>query len=309
MEGYTEEDMEDLEDRIKNEEPPLEEDTYGYVISSIVRDIGWLEKGTSLKRLRLCRLASAILLLVLTIGLQVVILYFVRQLLTATSVHNIRQVYSRYEELMYPNHTQLVYHVGGLVYYRGVQGYRVDANFDLLDDDEKSELCSIPLSQPMYLFTILLIWTLTCTYQLRANQEQFHRLIVFIDTVETMTMSTTTRDEDPDITIVQGLTCSVKVALVFLVFLPQAFMTCLLCWLGCRWMTATSDLGELLLNAVALEFVLLLKENLYKVLVPKRSKQEMQSTYVMKDDDEEKANPSVASFFCSFLWGVGAALW
>eukprot|EP00427_Karlodinium_veneficum_P059004 CAMPEP_0169392658 /NCGR_PEP_ID=MMETSP1017-20121227/48869_1 /TAXON_ID=342587 /ORGANISM="Karlodinium micrum, Strain CCMP2283" /LENGTH=193 /DNA_ID=CAMNT_0009495879 /DNA_START=351 /DNA_END=930 /DNA_ORIENTATION=- len=124
-----------------------------------------------------------------------------------------------------------------------------------------------------------------------------------------MTMSTTTRDEDPDITIVQGLTCSVKVALVFLVFLPQAFMTCLLCWLGCRWMTATSDLGELLLNAVALEFVLLLKENLYKVLVPKRSKQEMQSTYVMKDDDEEKANPSVASFFCSFLWGVGAALW
>jgi len=47
--------------------------------------------------------------------------------------------------------------------------------------------------------------------------------------------------------------------MMFLVLLPRLLMSGVLLWLGCRWLLATPNFADLVLNAVALEFILTLK--------------------------------------------------
>merc|ERR1712113_1337589 len=56
--------------------------------------------------------------------------------------------------------------------------------------------------------------------------------------------------------------------LVF-VLLPKLVIGCLLWWLGARWLAATPDFQDLVLNAIALEFVTDLDELMYEVALPK----------------------------------------
>merc|ERR1712039_1021542 len=66
-------------------------------------------------------------------------------------------------------------------------------------------------------------------------------------------------------------------------------------------------MGDLLLNAVALEFVLLLKELIYNLMVPNRSKLETQSTYVLPG--RKRSHATCWEFFSSFSWGLFAFAW
>merc|ERR1719284_459601 len=107
--------------------------------------------------------------------------------------------------------------------------------------------------------------------------------------------------------VVNGLTWAVKGTILVLVLLPRFVITCALLWLGCRWLAATNDFSDLVLNAVALEFLLMLKDLLYYVLVPDRNKRDLQHTEVMPVTKRQPASYWV--FLGTFLWGLVAALW
>jgi hypothetical protein len=242
----------------------------------------------------------------MTLGLQMYMIYFVRQLMTSKAVNSIRHVYSLYEKAMYPNHTTIVFR-GGVGYHRGVDGFLVSANFDLLSDDDKEQICEIPLSEPYFLFAVLLIWTMTCMEQIRSTEIRFRSMIWETKTVTKMSEGVR-GDEDSKKQLITGLTRLVKAMLVVTVFFPQVLITCVLLWLGCRWLCATNDLGELLLNAVALEFILQLKDLIYNVLVPVRAKMEVQNTFIDNTRDPKYVASSFASFFLDYLWGLGSVL-
>merc|ERR1719215_639294 len=67
--------------------------------------------------------------------------------------------------------------------------------------------------------------------------------------------------------VVRVTTCT-KVFMVVVVQIPVLAMTLFLLWIGCRWLIATLGFGTILLNAVALEFVLNLDEIFYRAVVP-----------------------------------------
>merc|ERR1719460_3295669 len=73
-------------------------------------------------------------------------------------------------------------------------------------------------------------------------------------------------EDDPEELVLPGLPKCVKVTLVMTVFGPQLYILITLLVAGCRWLCATADLTDLLLNALALEFVLNVKDLLYNVL-------------------------------------------
>lgn len=296
----------DGEDLLELNAGPVEEDTYGYAIASIVRDLGWLTKESNLKYLRLLRLTSSFILLLWTIGLQVFLLHFVRKILTARSVHDIRHTYSDYERHMYPNHTTSFYAVGA-TFFRGVDGYRVDSNFETLEKDTQDYVCEIPLSQPLYLSMILLLWAMTCVYQLRQITDSILRCVWRPKTVISMQYATSPENEDPRTLVVEGLTVPVKVVLLCFVFMPQVLVNLYLLWLGSRWLVSTADLEELLLNAVALEFVANLKDGIYQSFVPLRSKLETQNTKIMPH--KKRALLSCWELFSSFGWAIAAIMW
>jgi hypothetical protein len=233
------------------------------------------------------------------IVLQVFLIWEMAILVTARSVHHVRKIYDGYEMHMYGNeesHTFLT--VNGN--HRGLHEYFNSSSFDSFAD--KEEICSFPLSQPRFLAAILLIWSLTVMNNLRSTFEHFYWLVVQLPTFENMEEAETPGEEEGSI-IVLGLTTTVKLFLTFCVMVPRLVINLVLLWLGCRWLVATPSFADLLLNAVALEFVLMLKDLLYFVAMSKQHKQENQSTaiQVMGVSAEKTVFTHSGSFFLVLL--------
>jgi len=79
---------------------------------------------------------------------------------------------------------------------------------------------------------------------------------------------------------VLALPCCLKFILVSVILTPRLVLCGFLWWLGARWLTATVGFGNLLLNALALGFVLDLSELLYMTMVPLRGKLLVQRTFI-----------------------------
>jgi len=107
--------------------------------------------------------------------------------------------------------------------------------------------------------------------------------------------------------IIIGLPLSSKLFITVFILLPWLGTVWVLLLLGCRWLVATNDFGALVANAVALEFILTLKNLVYETLVPARSKRDLLSTRMRVPCDTEPAGYCV--FLSAFLWGVSAIAW
>merc|ERR1719409_2020349 len=107
--------------------------------------------------------------------------------------------------------------------------------------------------------------------------------------------------------VVDGLTKPVKVVVVCTVILPRLLLTLLLLWLGCRFLAATNDFGEMVLNAVALEFVLMIKDLLYSTIVPDRNKREVEKICIRPSQPVEYA--SYWTYLGTFSWLFVALAW
>merc|ERR1719183_2889565 len=81
------------------------------------------------------------------------------------------------------------------------------------------------------------------------------------------------------------MTIGMKVGLTLLTFVPRLGVTLYLLWVGCRWLLATNAFADLILNAVALEFILLIKETLYTSLMPTRSHLDLTVTKIVPYPD------------------------
>lgn len=248
--------------------PLDDEDTYSHVMVSIILDSHRISVGTEYLCAHVGRLCFSIGLVVVTISLQMAVVFEARRLLSARAVHEIREVYSDFENKMYNGSAV----VDGQ--YRGISGFSAD-QFKTVSEDEKEVVCQIPLAHPHYLMLVLLIWALTTLSEVRRCCTVGLRAI--INTPLTHSMHIEKTPDDPLVFVVKGVTLPVKMAVTF-VLVPRTVMACALLWLGSRWLLATPDLTELLLNAMALEFVLLLKDLLYQVVVPHRNKVDVQQT-------------------------------
>merc|ERR1712007_369539 len=105
---------------------------------------------------------------------------------------------------------------------------------------------------------------------------------------------------------VVGLTYVVK-AIIALIALVRLGICGVLLWMGCRWLVATTNFGDLILNAVALVFVVELKDFMYMILVPSRNKRDLQNTNIAPPREKEK--PSFFLFIGSFFWIPVTVMW
>ena len=69
----------------------------------------------------------------------------------------------------------------------------------------------------------------------------------------------------------------------------RAVRDAVLLWFGCRWLVNTVDLGELLLNAVALEFVTSIDELVFSALAPMRTKARLASIRPLRIEKARRA--------------------
>jgi hypothetical protein len=290
---------------IDNDLEPLGANVFGFALASLLRDAVNMAKGTGHLELRLLRLVSGLILAFLTIWLQLILLYFMAKLLCAKAVVSIRDDYGTYERTMYPNHTVLT--VNG--HHRGISGYLVPANFQLLDEETRDSVCEIPLAHPRYIVMVLLVWSLTCMQHIRLCYEESWRLLwntpwgrsLKDGCKEGHEVESEERQKEPLSLEVHRLPLRMKISICVLILVPRVITLLLLMYGGCRWLLATADLGEVFLNAVALEFVINLPDLMHNVL------KAVLNTFIKPFRPKESV--SIVTFFDTYLWGIAALAW
>lgn len=290
-------------DSDSKDEPQLDmvdEDLYGLAIVTVILDTQRCAAGTEAKLLRMARLAISLQVLIFTCVVQVFLISEVSNLVVDERIHQIRTIYDQYEATMYgtePGHTFKT--VNG--FRRGNAEYFEANRFASLTPDVKDLACRVPLSQPTFTMSVLLVWTLTCVAQFRRCMSLMANLLITTPTIPSMSGATEIVDGE---VLVQGLTASVKALLTVVIFLPRLCVTLFMLWLGLRWLTATLSFEDVLINAVALEFILLLQNLMYKAMAPSRSKREMEDIRIMTKNQTEggfTVSNSIGSFGWAFL--------
>lgn len=291
----------------------LDEDTFGLVICSICHDLYLLAKGKGFTFARYLRLMTTSCLLVSCLGLQIFLLTQVKFFVSARVVHDVRVAYDKYEAVMYQGHTWN-YSLTPTLERRGISGYFNESLFDTLSDDDMESVCCISFSQPWFSGVVLLIWTVCCLSDIRRCSHLFSSLINHTDLCRSMEdafdISYTGDGNQQDCRyLVARLTITAKLYIIWLVLLPRFLITCFLLWVGCRLLVATMDFSDLILNAVALEFVMMLKDMIYLALVPRRSKTDLTRTQILPAKRNQANEDTVSDFAPAFFWGALSVLW
>lgn len=294
--------LNELEETVNDEDVPIGDHVYALATASLIRDYVHVWLGFNTLSVRLARMAVSALMALGCLGMQIFLLRAVYNLLCASAVHKIRNDYSKYQLLVYGKHHVRINENG---FYRGLGEEFLDVTrFEKMSDDEKHSICQIPLAHPEYTAAILLVWTLTCLADLRKTLAQIQGLISLTPTVKTLAEVLEKKDEGT-VTVV-GLTQSMKVVLSVFCFIPRLVSVTLLAFLGCRWLMATNSLDDILLNALALEFIMVLQYLVFETLVTKRGRQLTENTLVKTP---KAGDLTVASAVGSSLWLFVAMIW
>jgi hypothetical protein len=307
---------EDIEQRTPD---PMDKDAYTLAVALLIRDLCALARREGSASLKYGRIFYSCGLVFVTSVVQNGFIIMTKMFVTPQQVADIRSAYDTYETTMYANHTTVNEHGN----HRGMPGFFNIAKFATLSDDNKSSICNIPLAQLWFIFLILLIWSLTCFAQIKKCIERFMSLVVMTETRKSMgealkpyhiamideqaAEDDTTSSGQTHVMVIVGLTMSMKVLLTLLVFLPEFCTTSYILWLGSRWLLATNDWSNLVSNAVALEFILQLKQLFYYALASERMQRELDRTAMAPPWTEEPAGFGV--YFIAAIWTLLAVLW
>eukprot|EP00928_Gymnodinium_smaydae_P077888 TRINITY_DN613_c3_g1_i1.p1 TRINITY_DN613_c3_g1~~TRINITY_DN613_c3_g1_i1.p1 ORF type:complete len:379 (+),score=41.83 TRINITY_DN613_c3_g1_i1:72-1139(+) len=263
----------------------FDEDTYAMTLVQFTRDAKELASKSLPRGVVISRFGITSFLIVITVVLQLFLLHNVRRFVSARAVHDIRLAYHHFEVHMYTNLTLYEENADPSaseneevpeLNFRGKQNDWNWNRFATLSEDIKSNVCRIPLSEPFFCWVILFLWTTTCVQEVRRAKRLFQGLVLNTKTCSSMTCAYDgALSADEDVVVIQQLTRSMKVSFTLILAL-RVGVTCYLLWEGCRWLLATTSFADIILNAIALEFILYIKDTLYLALMPNRFRGELE---------------------------------
>lgn len=304
--------LSDATDHVSMTDEALPGGVYGMAIAVFIRDSRRVALAASAElptpAIRVMRFCLSLFVVYTLLAIQFWLAIETKRLVSPMSVHEIREVYSRFEEVMYTD-SQGVSHtwLNSLGNSRGEAEWFDASNFDRLSLVEKEDICMIPLTMPSFTIVILCIWAITCMGEVR-KVLGLAGMVWRIPTVDTMadSLSFDGVDVDAGEARVEGLTCLIRSLILGTLLLPRFLLTVLLMWLGCRWLLATLGFSDLLLNSIALEFILLLQEMIYVALVPQHTMKETEGTFLPA---RTKSYANYNGYFNTFVFAVLAVLY
>jgi len=262
----------------QGEEIEIDEDVYGVAIFSIIHDgteiLSDKNRDSVGLPVNVYRMVFAIVLLLTNFVLQVSMLVLAYQRVVAPSVHKVQSVYKQYRENCYEE---------------GIFRAQVWQDYDEVD---KRHLCHMVFGSFWFIYGILFLWWGVMITEVRKNQ----RLVFIINKLGRQ--NKTMRAGDPDEMFVVGagkegcdlivrLTPLVRMFLYGILLLPKCVINLVLLVLGTMWLAATDKFEDLILNAVALEFVISIDELLFRAFIPVSVKQAMLQVRLWNQNDGE----------------------
>lgn len=138
--------------------------------------------------------------------------------------------------------------------------------WDSFDAGEKKGLCEVPLSQPKFFLAVLFIWTMAVAIEIKTTLLRINWWFQ-LPRCDIGHVTTEVSEDDSEV-VIQKASLSLKLLILCTISLPKLIVAALLWLVGARWLTATTSFSDLILNAMALTFVVDVDEMIYTVCVP-----------------------------------------
>lgn len=183
-------------------------------------------------------------------------------------------------------------------------------------------LCNLAMSKMHFTVAIVFMWTARMLGEVRSI-ERLSRDIWAIpplpNDAETADMLWEVKDDAGESEFrVIALSRLTRVSIYLLVIIPKLVIAAILMYIGCRWLAATESFSDLILNALALEFVIGTDELVYDNFAPQRMCQwldvtKMQHVKTTASDisavAKEETSEIVKVYAKSILYMVACGAW
>eukprot|EP00811_Abedinium_folium_P032841 NODE_5853_length_1728_cov_10.536540.p1 GENE.NODE_5853_length_1728_cov_10.536540~~NODE_5853_length_1728_cov_10.536540.p1 ORF type:complete len:369 (-),score=108.56 NODE_5853_length_1728_cov_10.536540:510-1616(-) len=277
----------------EGEDVDLPEDVYGAAMFSCIFDFfeiltGGANPDLNIK-LNIFRLTFINLILFVNYMLQASLLYWIYNYVVAPSVHLAEDVYRKYHREVFDRSGEFQSQV-----------------WEQWDEYDKASICGIAFASYLFMFAILWLWVVTMVNENRKTERLLSEIIAVEATADPKQMID---DKEQDGMVrVKRLTTFVRWFIYIVIIVPKFIVGFLLLVVGATWLTSTDDFSSLILNAIALEFVVGIDNLLYEALLPKSVLSDIQGTKLWiraKPKTKKEKEAQVIWFFTkSTMWLV-----
>merc|ERR1719171_64077 len=247
-------DMDKLRESPKNLHA-LTQDTWSMGIIVIVKDLADMLAG-EVRYSRVLRFLFAMLTLALNVAFQVMLLEYVYIYIVRKAVATTQSDYKLYH----------------------AQAFNSDGSFNQPgwnDLPVKESLCEAAMSDKFFTGMLLLLWTFRMIQEYR-EINRLRRHVTNLPTCKHVDdMVHEVEDGDGERHELICLTPMTKVTLWILIILPKFAIVTFLLFVGSRYLVSTESFADLILNAIALEFVINIDELLFAALYPESGPEEV----------------------------------
>lgn len=305
--GGEEKDEDQIED---GGEVELPEDAYGAAMFALIYDSPHVfgtnnnesatEVEVSAKQLNRYRLAYVMAVLIINYIFQFMMLYWVSDFVVQPAVHKAQYIYATYHGRFFSMDGDFEHHVWD----------DADAEWDIL---YKKELCHMVFSKFYFLWVILMLWLIIMVIEFRSNAK------LLLDVFKVPSCPGThpelmlrnigggLEDEDAKLLVV-GLTPGVRIFIVVVILIPKFIIGFWLTIMGMCWLTVTDSFSDLILNSLALEFVICIDDHLFEALLPESYRDDMKNVVLhipeKQLNEEEKVREDWLDWRSSSLYFI-----
>lgn len=199
-----------------------------------------------------CRMAYVFFVFFANLLIQGTLLFFILKLLLMPSLLSAQDVYKDFHEEAFTDE-------------------ELDQDrFKAMSVDEKNNLCGMALSQVMFCRVIIFLWASMNVGELRDTCIKMFGALSLPKIpagLDTRLMQRNLDASSCDNNII-CLNMKTLLGLMILVFIPKILIASVLMVTGCVWLMASENIGDLILNSLALAFVVRVDELLAQVFFP-----------------------------------------
>jgi len=230
----------------------LPQDMWGIAIMILTYDLSALLGKQGDYTTHMIRLVYGMGCVALNLVLQISILFWVNQYVVGSSVFNIQLDYAQF-------HREIFDKQGNFLMHKWETW-----------DGPRDDLCGAVLTKSSFLALVLFLWIgrmlseFKCTVRLLWD-------IIKVPTIpysSAASLSRTILTLGEDNYLIIGFNSCIRASIMILVIIPRFGICLYLAIVGMRWLTSTLSFGDLILNALALEFVIGIDEQILEFFMP-----------------------------------------
>jgi hypothetical protein len=195
------------------------------------------------------RIAFSLVVFVINVLVQAILLFFICTLLMAPGMESAQNVYLYFNSKAY-------------------MSGKISPDISTMSPSDQGQICGLALSQAVFVRVILFLWMTNNIKELRDNYTKMSETMNLPELPEGLDKRLMVLDTPGNEGKIVCLNRASKVGLLICIFIPKFAISLILSSAGCVWLMAAENVGDLILNSLALAFVVQVDELIAQVFFP-----------------------------------------